>query len=88
MSQAEFVQNEGICVATLNNYIRRESGGRSTLAVGGFVEVERADAAPDAGGRHSYRVCFEGGVAVEIPPGFSSVEVARLLEVISAMGAR
>jgi hypothetical protein len=85
-SQAEFVRTEGICLATLRNYLKGELSHRA--ASEGFIEVERADSFPDGEPRHPYRICFSGGVQLEIPSGFSNREVAALLEVISTMGAR
>ncbi len=78
---------EGVCLATLRNYIKRESV--SSAAVGGrFIEVERETAFPEICGRQSYRLHLNGGLAVDVPPGFCSREVASLLALISTAGAR
>lgn len=86
-SKTVFAAQEGICLATLRRYMRRNE----TLSAGEggrFIEVQQfgASAIPDR--RESYRVCFREGLALEIPAGFSSREVASLLEVVSAMGVR
>ena len=85
LPQAQFVRMEGICLATLRNYIKREPV--SNAAVGGrFIEVERGF--PDFCGRQSYRLYLDGGLALEVPPGFCSREVASLLELMTTAGAR
>ena len=85
LPQAQFVRMEGICLATLRNYIKREPV--SNAAVGGrFVEVERGF--PEFSSRQSYRLYLDGDLAVEVPPGFCSREVATLLELITTAGAR
>ena len=87
LPQAQFVRMEGVCLATLRNYIKRESV--SSAAVGGrFIEVERETAFPEICGRQSYRLHLNGGLAVDVPPGFCSREVASLLALISTAGAR
>ena len=85
LPQAQFVRMEGLCLATLRNYIKREPV--SSAAVGGrFVELERGF--PDFCGRQSYRLYLNGGLALEVPPGFCSREVASLLELMTTAGAR
>ena len=87
LPQAQFVRIEGVCLATLRNYIQREAV--SSAAVGRrFIEVERENAFPEICGRQSYRLYLNGGLAVEVPPGFCSREVASLLALISTAGAR
>ena len=51
VSQVEFVRGEGICVATLRNYINGE-GGLSAGVSRPFIEVERAESA-DIGRRRA-----------------------------------
>ena len=85
LPQAQFVRMEGVCLATLRNYIKREPVS-SAVDGGRFIEVERAF--PEICGRQSYRLHLNGGLAVEVPPGFCSREVASLLALIITAGAR
>lgn len=85
LPQAEFVRREGICLATLRNYIKREPVS-SAAAGGRFIEVERVF--PEIGDRQSYRLYLNGGLAMEVPSGFCRREVASLLEIIATAGAR
>lgn len=87
LSRTEFVRGEGICLATLGRYIRGEAD-RGMEASGRFIEVEHSGAMQVEGRRDSYRVCFKEGASVEIPAGFSPGELASLLKVITAIGAR
>lgn len=87
LTRSAFVKVEGICLATLAKYLKGEAAFHRRGS-GGFVEVEHAGAIVDIGRRSLYRICLRQGVDLEIPPGFSVSEVARLLELISAPGAR
>jgi len=81
-TQSRFARSEGICVATLARYLRKQSA--SALAAGPrFVEVEGAGSAPGRSG--SFVVRFGGVVSLEIPCGFSSSEAARLLSIVAAL---
>ena len=82
------MRTEGICLATLRNYLKGEPSTSRSAANGSFIEVERTDAFPGDERRHSYRICLKDGVELEIPPGFSDREVVALLEAISTMGGR
>ena len=76
-TQKEFAKAEGICVATLQRYLRAHSSGGSR-----FVEVDRSELRlPGAGGPASepYRVVFERGVSLEVPRGFSGRELEQIL---------
>lgn len=86
-SKTVFAAQEGICLATLRRYMRRNET-LSAEASGRFLEVHQVGAAVIPDRRDSYRVCFREGFALEIPAGFSLREVASLLEVVSAMGER
>lgn len=92
LSRAEFARSEGICLATLSRYLKNQSGtpGPAREAAPRFLEVEHGGviAAAAAGRSGVYRICLPGGVALEVPAGYSKSEVAGLLEVISAKGAR
>ncbi len=95
LPQAQFVRVEGVCLASLRNYIKREAvsnaavGAAVGAAAGGrFIEVERENAFPEICGRQSCQLYLKGGFAVEVPPGFCSREVASLLALISTAGAR
>ncbi len=87
LPQVQFVRMEGICVATLRNYIEREPGSNPAVA-GRFVEVEREIAFPEICDRQSYRLYLKGDLAIEVPAGFCSREVASLLEIITTAGVR
>lgn len=87
MAQAAFARLEGICVATLRKYNKRYANGDGEES-GRFIEVERADFSASAGRLATYRVCFQGGLTLEIPSGFSLREATGLLEALSAMGRR
>jgi hypothetical protein len=86
LSQAEFVRQEGICLATLHNYLKRVSNG-SIDVPGRFVEVERTALLPDFG-RSNYKITCASGVAIEIPAGFCAHEVASLLELVLSLRAQ
>jgi len=86
-TQAEFVTGEGICLATLQRYLKTDGGSRSKEP-GGFVEIDRTGSVIDFRGRDFYRVCLREGVGLEIPAGFAIREVASLLELVLGMEAR
>lgn len=91
LSRAEFVNREGICLATLSRYLKSESGLASPAGAAAprFLEIEHGGVVPGAAGRRDvYRICLPGGMELEVPSGYSKIEVAGLLEVItSAKGA-
>lgn len=87
MTQAAFARLEGICIVTLRKYIKLDAN-RHAEASGRFIEVERGDSPASAGRHEAYRVCFRGGLALEIPLGFSLREATELMEALSAMGGR
>ena len=87
MAQAAFARLEGICQATLRKYIKREANGHGEES-GRFIEVERGDSSAGAGRHAAYRVCFQDGLTLEIPAGFSLREATGLLEVVFAMEGR
>ena len=89
LTKAQFVAREGMCLATLRKYCQ----GEATPAGGPaeprrFVEVERPERGFELGSRELYRVCFENGAHLEIPPGFSVKEVEGLLELVAAIVGR
>ncbi len=81
LSKAEFVKSEGICLATLHNYLKSGSNPIEVGAVA-FMEVDRVNGRLDFGGGNSYRISCGGGLTLEVPPGFCSREVASLLDMV------
>ncbi len=87
LSRADFVRHEGICLSTLHRYLQSQSAAPAGLrhsAPPSFLEVESGEpSAVSSAQRGMYRLSLNGGVALEIPPGFSRGELAVLLAVIS-----
>jgi hypothetical protein len=95
LSQAEFVRREGLCLSTLQRYLKRlrssskgaaPSPQKRTGAVS-FLEIQPVLELP-SGGRppaaHSqqnapYRLVFTGGAVLEIPSGFGHAEAQFLM---------
>lgn len=88
VAQAEFVKGEGICLATLARYLRREKSKCQATGSRGFVEIAPMNAFGPSVRPEPFRVCLREGVTVEIYPGFCGGEVARLLSLIAGMGAQ
>jgi len=88
LSRAQFVQTEGLCLATLRRYLKthrtqtpRTSQSTKPLA---FLELAPASLPPASSPqRGDYRLHLKGGVVLEIPQGFSSREVATLVALVS-----
>ena len=86
LSRAEFVRNEGICLATLGSYLKRAAtasahGRRSEPTR--FLELESGTFPSASGGPPViYRLCLKGGPVLEIPTGFSRDELKVLLSVL------
>ena len=87
LSRADFVRNEGICLATLGSYLKRESTAAPRTSRSGppaFFELEPSTLRALTGSRQAmYRLCLTGGLALEVPPGFSREEVEVLLSVLA-----
>ena len=87
LSRADFVRHEGICLSTLHRYLQSQSAAPAGLrhsAPPSFLEVESDEPpAVSSAQRGMYRLSFNSGLALEIPPGFSRDEVTVLLAVIS-----
>ena len=87
LSRANFVHHEGICLSTLQRYLRSQSAEPAGLrhpVPPSFLEVESGEPpSVSSAQRGMYRLSFNGGVALEISPGFSRDEVAVLLALIS-----
>ena len=87
LSRAEFARVEGICLATLSRYLSIECA-LPDLAPR-FLEVERGGCIPSVNGnQEGYRICFQDGLQLEVPRGFSFQEVAGLLSLVAGKGAR
>ena len=87
LSRADFVRNEGLCLAKLGSYLKRESFEAARTSRPGppaFFELEPgALRSPPRSPHAMYRLCLNGGLAFEISPGFSRDEVEVLLSVLS-----
>jgi hypothetical protein len=87
LSRADFVRHEEICLSTLHRYLQSQSAAHAGLrhsAPPSFLEVESGEPpAVSSAQRGMYRLSFNSGLALEIPPGFSRDEVTVLLAVIS-----
>ena len=91
--QTQFVQTEGLCLATLRRYLNthptktpRTSQCTSPPA---FLELEPASLPPASSPqRGDHRLQLKAGVVLEIPQGFSSQEVAILLALIAKNSPR
>ena len=88
LTQADFVQGEGICLATLSRYLRREKSKCLATGSRGFIEIAPVNTFGPSVRPEPFRVCLREGVTVEIYPGFCGGEVARLLSLIAGMGAQ
>ena len=86
LSRAHFFRNEGICLSTLHRYLQSQSAAHAGLrhsAPPSFLEVESGEPpAVSSAQRGMYRLSFNSGLALEIPPEFSRDEVIVLLAVI------
>ena len=87
LSRADFVRDEGICLATLGSYLKRESTSASRTRRSGppaFFELEPDTLRSLRGSQQAmYRLCLAGGLALEVPPGFSLEEVEVLFSVLA-----
>ena len=78
LTQKEFARDAGIGVSTLAAWLRKtavKGEGRSS-----FVAVPNLLPAPSPG--PAYRLQWPGGLRLEIPPGFSSGELATLFQLL------
>ncbi len=89
LTRAEFVRTEGICLATLAKYLKKETVSEPGPS-GRFLEVGCASQILGFGQGASYRISLKEGTQLDVPPGFYREEVAGLLQVILAAtsGAR
>ena len=93
LSRAQFVQTEGLCLATLRRYLKthrtqtpRTSQSPRPLA---FLELAPAPLPPASSPqRGDYRLQLKAGGVLEIPQGFSSQEVATLLALVAKTSPR
>jgi len=87
LSRADFVRNEGLCLATLCSYLKRESSAPARTSRPGtpaFFELEPDTLRSLRGSQQAtYRLCITGGLALEVHPGFSREEVEVLLSVLA-----
>ena len=93
LSRAQFVQTEGLCLATLRRYLNTQptKTPRTSQCTRppAFLELEPASPPPvSSPQRGDYRLQLKAGVVLEIPQGFSSQEVATLLALIAKNSPR
>lgn len=88
LTQAQFVKEEGICLATLARYLRREKSTPQSILPQGFVEIAPVNAGPSVRYNEPFRVGLREGISVEIHSGFCASELARLLSVLNRMDAQ
>jgi hypothetical protein len=87
LSRADFVRNEDLCLATLGSYLKRESSAAARPSRSGtpaFFELEPGTLRSLTGPHQAlYRLCLNGGLALELHRGFSREEVEVLLSVLA-----
>ena len=93
LSQAQFVQTEGLCLATLRRYLKihptKTPPTSQSTRTSAFLELEPASLPPASSPqRGDYRLHLKAGVILEIPQGFSSREVATLVALVSKSSPR
>ncbi len=81
LTQAEFAEQAGISVSTLQLWLRQASRAPSA-STPAFIQVPnllgQASTVP------SYRVYLAGGIRLELSSGFKTEELALLLELLRA----
>ena len=88
LTQVQFVKQEGICLATLARYLRREKSTSQPTKPQGFVEIAPVNARLPIGRSEPFKVSLRQDISVEIHPGFCAGELARLLAVLNGMDAQ
>ena len=93
LSRAQFVQTEGLCLATLRRYLKTHPNKTPRTSQctrpPAFLELEPASLPPASSPqRGDYRLHLKTGVVLEIPQGFSSREVATLVALLSKFPPR
>ena len=96
LSQLQFARNEGVCLSSLQRYLKRfpdaDPGAPSRSARPSpvaFLEVEPACGgsaqpfAPNPRQRSPFRLTFASGSVLEIPPGFCHTEAQFLLNLVA-----
>ena len=87
LSRADFVRKEGICLATLGSYLKRESTAATPVCRSGppaFFELEPGTFQSLRGSPQAmYRLCLAGGHTLEVSPGFSRDDVEVLLSILA-----
>ena len=88
LNQARFVKKEGICLATLARYLRREKSTHLPAGPQGFVEIAPAAARLPFERSEPFRIRLREDIGLEVPPGFCASELARLLAVLNGTSPR
>ena len=78
MTQKEFATQAGVCVSTLQAWLRKRPAC-ATAAGPAFVAVPNLLSAPSA---PAYRLQWSGGLSLEVRSGFSAPELAALLQLL------
>jgi hypothetical protein len=91
--QTQFVQTEGLCLATLRRYLKSHPTPTPLISqstrTAAFLELEPASLPPASSPqRGDDRLHLKAGVVLEIPQGFSSHEVATLVALLSKSSPR
>jgi len=78
MTQKEFATQAGVCVSTLQAWLRK-APDRQPAAGSVFVAVPNLLSAPSA---PAYRLQWSGGLSLEVRSGFSPQELGALLQLL------
>jgi hypothetical protein len=81
LTQKEFAAESGISVSCLAGWLRKAEGNKERAS--GFVEAPNLFPALPAA--PAYRLQWPGGLSLEIRPGFSSGELASLLQLLQSL---
>ena len=83
LTQREFTQREGICLSTLQRWLKQPFQPRPEANPPGFIPV--ANLLAQATVPACYRVRFTGGVILEVPSGFCARELQDLFQALKAL---
>jgi transcriptional regulator with XRE-family HTH domain len=78
VTQRELAERHGVCVGTLQNWLRRSSASPDA---GKAAWVELIPEATKPGG--AYRIEFPGGPTLVLGPGWRAADVRELIQVLA-----
>jgi hypothetical protein len=81
LSRVEFCRKQGLSLATLARYRKRQAQGE-VVAGGGWVAVDISGADPRSRASSGLAVALPGGLRIEVRCGFDSHTLAQLLGVL------